>query len=93
VSDVEGFKPPTRRRTYPSLCIQCGGAVEPGITVLVYADESGAFKFVRGVPVGICRARGEKHITADTARKIEAILSMPPTSKDAVPVWEFAETA
>ena len=75
MTSSEASLPAKEKKRYPSRCTQCGGRVEAGITALAYGDEEGGFSLVVGVPAGLCQASGEKYLTLDTARKIEALLA------------------
>lgn len=72
------------RKEYPSLCTQCGGAVIDGLTEFVYEDRGVGTRIVRGVPVGICRSCGERHLREEVVAENERLFHGPPRGDSGV---------
>lgn len=89
------FPEPHERKTYPSECTVCMGAVEEKHATLTFpvSRDSTDVQVVAGVPAGVCSQCGEIYLLAETVEELDRILASPPEREETHPVWEYAHGA
>lgn len=85
------FKPPDEKRRYPSRCAVCGGTIIEKVVAIAYPQPDGLTQLIKGVPAGVCRSCHEQYLRPEVSRRIEEILSEPPTQQIEVPMWDWPE--
>jgi len=81
------------RKPYPTRCPICGGEVVERLVTLTYSLGDDHTRIVSGVPAGVCRSCGEQYLTPQVTKRIEELLSAPPSSHQQIPVWDYAASA